>query len=204
MRVSRLHRLVGIVLILPFIGWVATGFIFFLKPGYSGAYEMPVIKTYALETPEKLDLAQGWQEIRYFRTILGNHLLVKSDNKWQQLDPYSKQPRPLPDSPQIKRLLLDALTTNPARYGHITSIDKSDAKTDTGVEINLDWNSMTLQQHGRDTTRIDWLYRIHYLQWTGNKTLDKVLGFTGLSLVMILTSLGVWLAIRAPSFRRNS
>lgn len=62
---------------------------------------------------------------------------------------------------------------------------------------------MSLQQRGSDTRRIDLLYRIHYLQWTGIKILDKVLGFTGLALVLTLTALGAWLAFRRPVFQKS-
>ena len=68
-------------------------------------------------------------------------------------------------------------------------------KTDTGVEVTLDWNRVSLQQRGRDTDRIDRLYKVHYLQWTGVKSIDRVLGFVGLSLVLGLTVLGVRLAL---------
>ena len=70
------------------------------------------------------------------------------------------------------------------------------ATTDTGVKVSIDWNSMSLQQRGRDTDRIDLLYKIHYLEWTGVKIVDRVLGLTGLILVMVLTTLGAWLAFR--------
>ena len=46
------------------------------------------------------------------------------------------------------------------------------------------------------TDRIDLLYRIHYLQWTGIKKLDNVLGMLGIALVIVLTTLGAWLAFK--------
>jgi hypothetical protein len=55
---------------------------------------------------------------------------------------------------------------------------------------------MSLQQKGKDTDRIDLLYRIHYLQWTGFKRVDKIVGFAGLGLVMVLTTLGAWLPFK--------
>jgi hypothetical protein len=70
------------------------------------------------------------------------------------------------------------------------------ATTNTGVELTLDWNSMSLQQRGMDTNRIDRLYKIHYLQWTGIKSLDRVLGFIGIFLIMTLSVLGAWIAFR--------
>ncbi len=68
------------------------------------------------------------------------------------------------------------------------------ARTTTGVEVTLDWNRLALQQRGRDTDRIDALYRVHYLQWTGVDALDKVLGLLGLVLLVALAYLGARLA----------
>jgi len=45
----RLHKIIGLVLILPMLGWTFTGLIFFIKPGYKGAYEQLALKTYPLE-----------------------------------------------------------------------------------------------------------------------------------------------------------
>ncbi len=79
--------------------------------------------------------------------------------------------------------------------GNITRVDQGVISTDTGVEVTLDWNRVTLQQKGRDTDRIDRLYKVHYLQWTGVKGIDRALGFAGLSLVLVLTAFGVRLAL---------
>ena len=38
-----LHKIIGVVLLLPLLGWAATGAIFFIKPGYAGAYEQLAI-----------------------------------------------------------------------------------------------------------------------------------------------------------------
>lgn len=92
--------------------------------------------------------------------------------------------------------MTDAISVNPQRYGRIVQVAGLTALTDTNVEIKLDWTRLTLQQSGRDTRRIDLLYRIHYLQWTGIKSLDNVLGLLGLTLVLALTVLGARLAIR--------
>lgn len=71
--------------------------------------------------------------------------------------------------------------------------------TDTGVRATFDWNRLSLSQRGRDTDRIDALYRVHYLQWTGVVWLDKVLGGLGLVLVVALSAFGMRLL-----FRRNA
>jgi hypothetical protein len=196
MTIRAMHRLVGIVLLLPFFAWALTGFIFFIKPGYSNAYDVLSPRTYPLAQAGSIKFDSGWRDFRYVRTILGDHLIVSTDQGWVQLDPTTRQPRNLPDSADLRRLLNDAFSANPTRYGNITSIDGSTVKTDTGVEVKVDWNRLSLQQHGKDTDRIELLYRIHYLQWTGVRTLDKILGFAGLALVLLLTTLGGWLAVK--------
>jgi len=196
MRIRSLHRIIGIILLLPFFGWAITGLIFFIKPGYEGAYEVLAPKTYLINTQLPINPAPGWQEVRYVRTILGDHLLVRTRSGWVHLDPATNQPREPPRESDLRRLLEDAFTTNPARYGNITGVNDNTVKTSTGVEVTLNWNRMTLQQKGRDTDRIDLLYRIHYLQWTGVRSVDRVVGLIGIALVLTLTSLGAWLAFR--------
>ena len=67
------------------------------------------------------------------------------------------------------------------------------ATTSTHIRVVLDWDRLSLQQRGDDTDRIDRLYKIHYLQWTGVKWLDRVVGAVGLALVAILSVLGLML-----------
>jgi hypothetical protein len=194
--VRKLHRLAGIVMLLPLAGWAVTGAVFFIKPGYGAAYDSLTVRTYPLENPITVRPDPAWREVRYLRTILGPHLIVRTDKGWVQLNPATVQPAPAPADEDVKRLLTDAFTANPARYGHIVSMADGVATTDTGAVITFDWNRLSLQQRGRDTDWIDRLYKIHYLQWTGEKTVDKVLGLTGLSLLVALSVLGARLAFR--------
>ena len=182
------------------VGWAVTGFIFFVKPGYGGAYESLTVRTYPLERASSIGLGGQavpgtWLEYRVFRTILGDHLVVRTAAGWHQVDPRTLQPVAAPSDDQVRRLVSDAFAANPQRYGSIARLDKSVITTDTGVEVTLDWNRVSLQQKGRDTDRIDRLYKVHYLQWTGVTSIDRVLGFVGLSLVLGLTVLGVRLAL---------
>src|ERR1044071_732935 len=190
MKARALHRIIGLVMLLPLIGWAITGSIFFLKPGYAGAYDTPQVKTYPLETNVALEPDPSWLEFRYMKTILGEHLLARTGQGWQHLDPHSLQPKPAPTPDEIRALLADALATNPSRYGHIASIEGDTAITDTDVRVTIDWNRLALAQRGADTDRIDFFYKIHYLQWTGVATVDKALGALGIALVLILSVLG--------------
>ena len=94
---------------------------------------------------------------------------------------------------EIKKLLLDAFSANPQRYGQVSTIEGGTVTTTTNVRVALNWNRLSLQQTGKDTERIDWLYKIHYLQWTGVKWLDRILGMLGLALIVILSVLGLML-----------
>ena len=196
MLLRRAHRIIGIVLLIPFFAWALTGLIFFIKPGYAAAYEMIAPKTYPLVDQTPINVQTKWLEFRCIRTVLGNHLLVRTVEGWTNLDPVTMQPRPIPSEPELRTLLKDALAANSARYGEIVSISGNTAKTNTGVEVSLDWDRMSLRQKGKDTDRIDLLYRIHYLQWTGQKSVDRVVGLVGIALVLVLTTLGALLAFK--------
>lgn len=196
MKVRSLHRTIGIILLLPFFGWGITGFIFFLKPGYAAAYESLSSRTYPLQDSVRIVPGAGWREFRYFKTIVGDHLIARTDSGWVHLDPATRKPRSKPSEAEIKQLLTDAFTANPERYGEVAGISGEIIKTTTDVEVSLDWNRVSLYQKGKDTDRIDWYYKIHYLQWTGIKSVDKILGVVGLVLVMVLAALGAWLVIK--------
>jgi hypothetical protein len=194
--IRRLHRAVGITMVLPFVGWAFTGFVFFIKPGYDRAYEALALRTYPLEQPLTISPRPEWREIRVLRTILGPHLLVRAEGGWTHLDANTLQPTPAPSEAQVRALITDAIATRRERYGTIDRLHDNVAETDTGTRITLDWPRMTLQQRGRDTSRIDALYRVHYLQWTGWPTFDKVLGLLGLGSLIALTAFGATLAFR--------
>jgi hypothetical protein len=193
MTIRSLHRIAGLVMLLPFIGWAITGAVFFIKPGYAGAYQQLSVRTYPLDDNLAVR-GQAWREARLMKTILGTHLLVRTDAGWRQLDPATLRIVPQPPQEKLRLLFEDAFTANPDRYGHVATQVDATARTTTGVEVALDWNRLALQQRGRDTDRIDALYRIHYLQWTGQAALDKVLGLAGLVLLVALTYLGARLA----------
>jgi hypothetical protein len=191
-----LHRTVGLVMLLPFLGWGITGAIFFLKPGYAGAYEALQIKTYPFEATTQLQTDPAWLEVRLLKTILGGHLLVRTKEGWQHLDPQTLKPKPAPNEEETRSLLNDAFSINPQRYGQILAVEGNTIKTDTGVQAKLNWERMTLNQRGKDTDRIDFFYKIHYLQWTGIESVDKVLGGVGVALIFALSLLGAILFFR--------
>jgi uncharacterized iron-regulated membrane protein len=196
MRTRTVHRVIGIILLIPLVGWAITGLVFFIKPGYTGAYEVLTPKFYPINNQVLISENPNWLEVRYLRTILGDHLLVRTESGWMNLNPNDKRPRSAATDDETRRLVQDAFSMNPKRYGQIVSVNGNTVTTDTGVVVTIDWNRMSLQQTGKDTKWIDSLYRIHYLQWTGVRSIDRVVGLTGITLVLILTGLGASLAFR--------
>lgn len=192
----RLHRFLGWCLILPFCIWAFTGLVFFIKPGYQAAFSYLTVKTYPISTTIQIHPQPAWQEIKLLQTVLGVHLLVKQSDSWQQLNPQDLTVRPQPADDEVQLLLQDAISVDPQRYGEQLRKTDQGYVTDTGVQIQLSWASLSLSQQGKDTELINNLYKAHYLQWTGHKSLDQVVGVLGLLLLLLTTVLGIRLLIR--------
>ncbi len=67
---KRIHKYVGLTMLIPMIGWVLTGIVFFVKPGYEGAYEIINLKTYPLEHGISIPSGENWDELRLIRSIV--------------------------------------------------------------------------------------------------------------------------------------
>ena len=192
----KLHKIIGLILVLPMLGWTFTGLVFFIKPGYQGAYQQLSVKRYPLSQSIALTPQDHWQKISVVKTVLGDHLLVQANNKSLHLDLNSLHALPEPTTAEFEALLNDAFTNDQERYGEIVSTDGLTAKTSTGVKVTLNWKSLTLSQQGQDTQLINLLYQVHYLQWTPSKELNQARGILGLILLMSLTVLGVRMYIK--------
>ena len=169
---------------------------FFIKPGDQAALCYLVVKTYPINTALQLMPLPEWQEIKLLQTVLGTHLLVKQSGGWQQLDLNDFTVRPQPSDDDLQLLIKDAISVDPKRYGEQLLKTEQGFITETAVQIQLDWASLSLSQQGKDTELINNLYKAHYLQWTGQKTLDQALGVIGLILLILTTALGIRLLVR--------
>ncbi len=198
-----LHRVVGLILVLPMLGWSATGLIFFFKPGYTDAYAQLSPRTYPLETIDVPPPRQQWEDLRLLRTVLGYHLLARSAEGPEHLDPATMEPRALPTAQAMAQLVDDAIAARRERYGTVVKVDGTVVTTSTGVEIGVDWANLRLSQQGADTRLINALYRIHYLQWSGSDGVNRILGIAGLLLVAGLTLLGLRVFLRGQGSRAS-
>lgn len=195
----RLHRIAGILLLCPLVVWSLTGMVFLIQPSYGAAYEALKVRSYPLNTPVEIPANPQWQEVRLLRTVLGTHLLAKTDDTNVHLDALSGQAFTSLDDTQTQRLITDAIADKPARYGEVVTVEDDLYTTSTGIEIRLHWETLTLQQYGNDTRWIDRLYRVHYLQWTGIKSLDKIIGVIGLFLLFVISITGILLIRRSQT-----
>ncbi len=182
---------------IPILLWVITGFIFLTKPGYQEAYEQLSPRLYPIEQSITIPVSGKWSEVRLIRTTLGHHLLVSANGGQKNLHPLSFAEAPLPSKDDLFTLINDATSYNTERYGKAVSVTDNQITTNTGVVISINWQAMTLHQQGSDTKFINTLYKIHYLQWLGETTANKVLGILGLLLLLWLIILGLYNYARA-------
>lgn len=194
---TRQHRFIGIALLLPFIAWSLTGIFFLVRPGYQEAYEQVPVRQYTLPAAIPVPIDPRWQEVRYFRSILGDHLIVLDSGGWTHLHAETAEPWPLPEPEQLKLLLEDAFQFNSDRYGSVASVTGNTAHTDTDVELTISWTTLSISQNGKDSRWIDRLYSIHYLEWTGFYFTDRILGVGGLVLLLYMTFTGWQMAFRS-------
>ena len=198
----RLHRWTGVALLTPLLAWCLTGLVFLIQPGYGAAYEALPVRSYPLSQVLTINPQEDWLEYKVLRTIIGTHLLVRSETGWNNLNAITLAPFEA-DAQQRRALINDAIALKGERYGQLLPSDDTPYHTSTGARISLQWNTLSLQQNGKDTRWIDRMYRVHYLQWTGIRLLDKVLGVFGLLLLIAISVTGVRLLLRANAAVRD-
>jgi uncharacterized iron-regulated membrane protein len=208
---ARVHRWLAIVLVVPLIVWSVTGLLFHLKPGWSRAYDMlsaeRPLDAMPAATPDAIAQAAGGpvKRLELFGTALGPLYRVTLADRTMLLDAslHVRSPLSVDDA---RTLAADAIahSSHAAAYGAIRSatvVGDSVRVETAGATLEVDRTSGSVAQRGADTDRIDWLYRLHYLSWTGNKTLDKLLALLGLALIWLVMIPGVVLFVRR---RRSS
>lgn len=207
-RIRQAHRWIGVILVLPLVVWGITGLLFHVKPGWVGAYEMLPYSRQASRLPEGIlnprQLAPDRKVARasYQNTTIGTIAHLTTDDETLLFDATTgAQLSPL--SEENARKLAGATASMSSyfgeRYGRITETRIAEPYVEVhfegGAVIKVHRHRPELMQSGPDTDRINWLYRMHYLQWTGIASIDNVLGLVGIVLIWSLAFLGVWLAL---------
>jgi uncharacterized iron-regulated membrane protein len=203
---SRVHRWLAVVLVVPLVIWSITGLLFHLKPGWSRAYDMLSAERPLDTTPtvplDAVAAAAGGptQHLELFGSALGPLYRITTPTGTVLLDAQLHRRSPL-SAADARTLAADAVahSAHRAAYGTLTSAQLAGDHvrvTFAHANVDVDRDSAAISQRGGDTDRIDWLYRLHYLSWTGNRTLDKLLAITGLALIWLVMIPGLVLFVR--------
>ena len=213
----RLHRWLAIGLVVPLIVWSITGLLFHLKPGWARAYDMlDVARADAklnVTNLGPLEVAIGGetlQRLEVFDTAIGPLARVTTTANASALYDATTGARRSPLSPdEARALTVDAIARSPHRadYGQPASVTSTDdtvrVTLSGGAVVEVGRSDARLSQRGPDTDRIDWLYRIHYMQWTGNHAVDRVLAVLALALIWAVLVPGLVLFVRPFLSRRS-
>ncbi len=211
---ASVHRTLAIALVVLLVVWSITGLLFHLKPGWDRAYDQ-----LAVERPGPLKLAAivpapavevalagaAIERITLFDTQLGPLYRVSTATGTELVDATTGRKRSPLSVPEAEALIADAVARSPHRaaYGapHKTHADDRSVKIEFADSmVTIGRSDARISQTAESTRRIDWLYRIHYLQWTGNKTIDRAFAMLGLALIWAVMIPGIMLFVRR--FRR--
>ena len=146
----RIHRYIGLVLLIPMVGWALTGLVFLVKPGYDGAYEVLTIKAYPLDQKLNITPSENWDEVRVIKSVLGNHLLVTVAGKTNNLDFNALKQRPMSSVTEVTDLVEDAIADKKDRYGSVLAVDGTTVHVTTGIQVTVNWDELKLDQIGSD------------------------------------------------------
>lgn len=194
---ARVHRWLAIVLAVLLAVWSITGLLFHLKPGWDRAYDMPSVERRDAILPAELAtiatvrVSAGMKvsKLELFDTAIGPLYRASTETGPVLIDAVTGAKRSPLDEAAVRTLVTDAVgrSSHAPAYGEIESVTLADDTARVvytgGPVVEIGRSNARLSQRGGDTDRIDWLYRVHYLQWTGNKTVDRALGVVGLALI---------------------
>lgn len=209
---ARVHRWLAIVLVALLVAWSITGLLFHLKPGWARAYDMlsverrdralPIDELQPLPAVQPSTGSGSLQRIELFDTALGPLYRVRTSAGTELVDARTGERRSPLGEVDVRTLAADAVarSAHGAGYGELVDVVLGEqvarVRFSTGAVVEVGRHDARLSQRGPDTDRIDWLYRMHYLQWTGNKAVDRVLAVVGLVLIWAVMIPGLVLFVR--------
>jgi uncharacterized iron-regulated membrane protein len=208
------HKWLGLLLLAPFAVWTLTGLLFALKPGWGPAYEyLSPWQPASQEAPSTLTMASFATHaevadalaIELHQSAIGPLYEVQhaGDAGATTLHDARTSVRMDPLTLEHARTLVEAAiasSIDPERYGVVHSHEPAESEIQFsfsgGPTVTINLHSASMRQSGPDTDRINWLYELHYMRWTGNAMVDRILGFSVLVLVWLLAAAGLLLAWR--------
>lgn len=207
-RARLLHRILGLVLLAPLLVWTATGFLFLIKPGWAGAYEMldamsaQSLPLANLIAPNDLRTSAEVTRLELGATVLGPVYRVRMGNETQLFNATSSQVLSPLDEPAVLAVAQDAAARamSQARYGQAIETtllpNEGVVRFSGGATVRVGRNDLSLSQSGPDTEWINRIYELHYLRWTGVALLDRIAAVAALVGVWVLAAVGLVLLRR--------
>jgi hypothetical protein len=195
----------------PFVVWTVTGLLFHLKPGWGRAYDLLSERSGGtLELEGLVDAAaaaraaggEAVSRVELFASALGPIYRIDRGGATTLVDARTAAVLSPLAGEAARAVAVDAVARSPhaASYGAAALVavgdDEVRVRFSGGAEVRVDRRSARLSQRGADTDRIDWLYRAHYVQWTGVKTLDRVLSLAAIAGTWLVAGLGILLFVR--------
>ena len=203
---AKTHRWLAILLVVLLAVWSITGLLFHLKPGWDRAYDMLSAERGGPLHPARLvapaTVGDDVTGLELIDTALGPLYRVTNPAGSFLVDATSGARRSPLSEADARTLALDAVSRSrhQVAYGEVGAVvARVDVVTfvfSGGATVEVGRADARMAQRGHDTDRIDWLYRIHYLQWTGNKTIDRAFAMFGLALIWAVIIPGIVLFVR--------
>ncbi len=201
---AKAHRWLAVLLVVLLAVWSVTGLLFHLKPGWDRAYDMLSAERGGPLHPARLvapaTAGDDITGLELIDTALGPLYRVTNAGGSFLVDATTGTRRsPLAEA-DARTLALDAVSRSKHPYGGVGSVTMRDDAVvlvfSGGATVEVSRADARMSQRAHDTDRIDWLYRIHYLQWTGNKTIDRAFAVFGLALIWAVVIPGLVLFVR--------
>jgi uncharacterized iron-regulated membrane protein len=203
---AKAHRWLAVLLVVLLAVWSVTGLLFHLKPGWDRAYDMLSAERGGPLHPAQLvapaTVGDDITGLELIDTALGPLYRVTNAAGSFLVDASTGTRRSPLSEADARTLALDAVSRSKHQvaYGQVGSVtSREDAVVlvfSGGATVEVSRADARMSQRGHDTDRIDWLYRIHYLQWTGNKTIDRAFAMFGLALIWAVVIPGLVLFVR--------
>ncbi len=191
----RAHRFFGLLAVVPLLAWLVSGVaLVVMDPGPSEGTEV-LLPMRPLARSVTVRPEPGVHEVRLFSTVLGQHLIQRTEFGWRHLDPVTGELKPAPAEEELRGLLEEAFGDSDG-FGEISLVAADSVVTTTGRVITLDWSAFTAS-YKDDTTRLAGiLRRVHGLGLSGIPIVDGWLMIVAGVLGSALALLGLGLLFR--------
>ena len=214
---ARAHRWLAMGLVIPLLVWSVTGLVFHLKPGWARAYDqldearpgpLDLAAVTAIASLPRPGPGPATSRLELFDSVLGPLYRVTTLDGGALYDGRTGARRSPLTVADARALAVDAVVRSEHHAAYGAPVDARETAAEVriqfagGAVVRVGRDDGRLTQRGADTDRIDWLYRLHYLQWTGNRAIDRMIALAGLVLIWLAAVPGLVLAARR--LRRRS